>query len=377
MVSTGQCIALAHGSKEAIRACLDARPQDDQYGYVPSISLGAVFVVVFGISGLAHLGQLVYARRYWWMACMVVGNIRESPAHVLAPFVNPAELGERYKPCERTGAGGKTHDSQTDFSFCSLAVEILGWAGRLWAHYAPLSFSAYVMQICTLIIAPTFMSAALYWAGGLIISHLDPSRSWLSGNWFKAIFIVADVVSLVIQAIGGGMAGSAVGANPKPDQLRTGSNIMLAGIVIQLAVMVFYVAYMAVWAFLARRTLKRAGGRIQLMLLALFASSLGIIIRGCYRTPELHEGFKGWIATQQIWMLFDAIPIAFSTFVLNVIHPHWFLVYPHNLDSVYLSDKPTSSSSPAQTATRNGSDTTVAQGLQQSIVKGEKVAQQV
>lgn len=37
----------------------------------------------------------------------------------------------------------------------------------------------------------------------------------------------------------------------------------------------------------------------------------------CYRTPELAEGFSGWIATQQIWMLFDAVPIAFSSFVLK------------------------------------------------------------
>lgn len=175
------------------------------------------------------------------------------------------------------------------------------------------------MQICCLVIAPTFMSASLYWAGGLIISHLDPSKSWVSGNWFKGIFIVADVVSLVIQAIGGGMAGSAVGTNPKPDQLHKGSNIMLAGIVIQLAIMVFYVAYMAAWTFLARRTVKRAGTRIRLMLLALFASSVGIIVRGCYRTPELNEGFKGWIATQQLWMLFDAVPIAFATFVLKSV----------------------------------------------------------
>lgn len=37
----------------------------------------------------------------------------------------------------------------------------------------------------------------------------------------------------------------------------------------------------------------------------------------CYRTPELAEGFSGWIATQQIWMLFDAVPVAFSSFVLK------------------------------------------------------------
>jgi hypothetical protein len=26
-------------------------------------------------------------------------------------------------------------------------VEVLGWAARLWAHWSPLSFDAYVMQV--------------------------------------------------------------------------------------------------------------------------------------------------------------------------------------------------------------------------------------
>lgn len=50
-----------------------------QYGYVPSISLAAVFLTVFGITTLLHLGQLVIARRYWWMVCMVIGGVCESP----------------------------------------------------------------------------------------------------------------------------------------------------------------------------------------------------------------------------------------------------------------------------------------------------------
>jgi hypothetical protein len=67
------------------------------------------------------------------------------------------------------------------------------------------------MQICVLVIAPTFFSAALYWAGGLIIAGVAPSTSsrWLSPKRFKIVFITADVVALVIQGVGGGLAGSA------------------------------------------------------------------------------------------------------------------------------------------------------------------------
>jgi hypothetical protein len=54
---------------------------------------------------------------------------------------------------------------------------------------------------------------------------------------FVAIFLTADIVSLVLQAIGGGWAASAEA--PVPD---AASNLMLAGIAFQLAVMIIFVA---------------------------------------------------------------------------------------------------------------------------------------
>ena len=77
------------------------------------------------------------------------------------------------------------------------------------------------LQICCLVIAPTFYSAALYWAAGLAIANVAPQKSWLSGRAFKTFFIAADLVSLIVQAVGGGMAGSAVGTDPQ--QVETGS----------------------------------------------------------------------------------------------------------------------------------------------------------
>ena len=55
---------------------------------------------------------------------------------------------------------------------------------------------------------------------------------------------------------------------------------MLAGIVIQLAVMVFYVLYMAIWAWKAKVQVKRAGRKMEIMLLGMFVASVGIIVRG-------------------------------------------------------------------------------------------------
>ncbi|POY76083.1 hypothetical protein BMF94_0806 [Rhodotorula taiwanensis] len=259
----------------------------EQYGYVPSLSYGIIFVVLYSISTLLQLGETVYARRYWWMLSAVCGGI----------------------------------------------LEIIGWAARIYAHGHPLNYTAYVMQIYCLIIAPTFYSAALYFGGGVAIAHVAPREAWIPTRWSKCGFLAADVISLVIQAVGGGIAGGAVGEPNNGAQIKRGSNIMLAGIVFQLAVMVFYVVYHVAWAIRARREIKLAGGRLQLMLLGLLLASAGIIARGSYRTPELAEGFDGWIATRQSWMLFDGIPISFAAFTLNVFHPAWFMRFSSEIEA--------------------------------------------
>lgn len=118
----------------------------EQYGYVPSLSYGIIFVVLYSISTLLQLGETVYARRYWWMLSAVCGGIRECSISVLGPRTAP-----------RVPATTKCHyphapvlRSQRDSWLtrpCSCAVEIIGWAARIYAHGHPLNYTAYVMQV--------------------------------------------------------------------------------------------------------------------------------------------------------------------------------------------------------------------------------------
>ncbi|GAA5976837.1 hypothetical protein JCM5350_007263 [Sporobolomyces pararoseus] len=246
-----------------------------QYGYVPSISYGVVFIVIFALTLIAHTAQIVVSRKMWFMICMSLGC-----------------LGE-----------------------------VIGWAFRLLSHYKPENKDAYIGQISILIISPTFFSAVCYWALGIIIQLVGPQHSLLSAKTFKITFVIADFISLVVQGVGGGIAGSAI---TQPD-LDLGSNIMLGGIVFQLFVMVVYVAYGLHWSYKSRREIVESGKKMQYLLYALFAASLCIIARGIFRTIELEEGFAGYLAVHEQYILIDAIPIAACSFILNVIHPAWFL----------------------------------------------------
>ncbi|GAA5988307.1 hypothetical protein JCM11641_006657 [Rhodosporidiobolus odoratus] len=276
-----------------LAAQADTSYEEDPYGYGlqgPSLALNATFLALFILSFILHVGQLGISRRYWWMAVMPVG----------------------------------------------CACEILGWAARVWSHYN-LPGDGFIIQICVLVLAPTFFSAALYWSGGLIIEYVAPARSrWLSPKWFKIIFLTADIVSLVIQGIGGGMAGSAAGDDL--DQLNRGSDIMLAGIIIQLVIMIFFSFYMLAWGWAARREIAKSGSRMQLFIAAIGVASAAIIIRGGFRTAELKQGFRGSLAENELMILFDGIPVAVASFLLNFFHPHWFLrLSPTALPSPTLS----------------------------------------
>ena len=76
------------------------------------------------------------------------------------------------------------------------------------------------------------------------ISRLRPAT-------YTFIFIGADVVSLVLQSIGGGMSAEAA----TPDQEKTGVNVMTAGLAFQVFSLVLFIVLCAEYAFrVSRRT---------------------------------------------------------------------------------------------------------------------------
>ena len=94
------------------------------------------------------------------------------------------------------------------------------------------------MQIVTLIMAPVFFSAYNYILLGQAISVLGPVHSVLRPDWYVAIFLMADLISLVLQAVGGGQAARSAKNSTPTD---TATDIMVAGIIFQLISMGIFV----------------------------------------------------------------------------------------------------------------------------------------
>ncbi|KAJ6553153.1 RTA1 like protein-domain-containing protein [Mycena capillaripes] len=92
-------------------------------------------------------------------------------------------------------------------------LETVGW-GVL--HSPPQTFKAYEMQIVYTIMGPTPLAAANFIILGRIINRLSPNYSRLSPRLYTILFLCCDIVSLVVQAIGGGMNAQAVSQRRNP-----------------------------------------------------------------------------------------------------------------------------------------------------------------
>jgi len=257
------------------------------YGYFPSKGVAITFVALYGLSTLCHIAQATYYRIYWLFATVIL---------------------------------------------CG-AMETTGWTGRLWSSISPFLKTPFQIQITSTILAPTPLLAANFVIFGIIVNQLGPQYSRLKANRYTAIFCACDVLSLVIQGLGGAIAAAAStlhGANQ-------GANIMLGGIVFQLFVIILF--SLCVLEYLIRHakdapvrseSTTRARGvitrKLEVMLGGLAFVTLLLFIRSVYRTVELADGWTGRIIRTEVYFnVLDGGMVTLAMYTYNFCHPGWFL----------------------------------------------------
>ena len=175
---------------------------------------------------------------------------------------------------------------------------------------------------CFCLPAPTFFTAGIYVILGRLIAHVGPHSSPIAPKTYLWIFCSCDVLSLVVQAVGGGMASVASGeanGNTKP-----GTDIMVAGILFQLASISIFVALLIM--FLLRVRHARFPWNLKLLVGAMIFSVVMIYIRSIYRSIELLQGWNGYLITHQIYfVVLDAVLMVLAVSVFNVLNPGWLL----------------------------------------------------
>ncbi|KAJ7641551.1 RTA1-like protein [Roridomyces roridus] len=271
------------------------------YGYVPHEYVAIIFISLFGISTIVHVGQVIYYRMWWLLftACLC-------------------------------GAG-----------------ELVGWSGRLWSSLTPdqALTNPYMMQITTTIIAPTPLIAVNFILLTWIITRLGPCYARLTPSRYSLIFTSCDIFALVVQGAGGGIASGAHTVSGT----QLGSNIMLGGIIFQFVAIIAYAALASdfFWHYSKDRPVHadvtRDRGCFELkmktMVGALAFSTLVLFIRSIYRIIELAGGWHGRIIQTEVYFnVLDGGMVVLAIVVINLAHPGWLLgpqhtqAYLHNFE---------------------------------------------
>lgn len=120
------------------------------------------------------------------------------------------------------------------------------------------------------------------------ITYISPKHSRFNPRLFYYIFIPCDIISLILQAIGGAMSSTSNGSS------NNGVNIALAGLSFQVATLVVFVALTVDYFIRSRKVWRstRLPLKFKVFLTFLTLATVLILIRCCYRVYELNEGYS-------------------------------------------------------------------------------------
>ena len=176
--------------------------------------------------------------------------------------------------------------------------------------------------------APCFFSAAIYYILGQMITQYGRRYSLISARMYLAVFVSFDIISIVIQAVGGASASKAGGEDP-PGNTKPGTHIMMAGIIIQLVSMSVFGLLWLVFLWRAR-----AAPISRVLVVATTFSAFCIIVRNFYRAVELSQGWNGYLITHEVYFaVLDGALMALSVGVFNMVFPTRYLTGEPKVDS--------------------------------------------
>lgn len=190
-----------------------------------------------------------------------------------------------------------------------------------------------MIQICCLTISPAFLAAGIYFCLSRIVTTIGSDNSRIPPKWYPRIFIPCDVISLILQAAGGGISAS---AGTDKDLANLGTNIMIAGLAFQVFTLTVFIILAADFFFRTwsrmrslgsaaldpRNAALRGSRAFRSFLCALSLSTIFIYIRCIYRVVELSGGWDGkMIKEEGPFIALEGVMIVLACLVLNLAHP--------------------------------------------------------
>ncbi|KAH6869072.1 RTA1 like protein-domain-containing protein [Thelonectria olida] len=223
--------------------------------YVPSTPAAALFTALF-ILGTAYITWRMFKSRTWFCTAFVVGGL----------------------------------------------LEAIGYAARAAARDKTDQCMPYVIQSTFILVAPALFAASIYMILGRLIRSLHATTlSIIPIKWLTKIFVCGDVASFMVQASGAGIM-------VKSDSPKTGENIILGGLFIQIIIFGFFAVTAAIFHVRVRRYRTPSHSNWQQTMRMLYIVSVTIMVRSIFRVVEYIMGQDGYLLKNE-WTLyvFDAL----------------------------------------------------------------------
>jgi hypothetical protein len=176
------------------------------------------------------------------------------------------------------------------------------------------------------------VNAFAYMVFARIVHFYSPTRKvWLfSPSILAVIFVTLDIISFVIQLVGGGMAGPGASAESQ----KKGLNIYMGGIGMQEGFIVLFLGLVIKFhrdQLQAERVGRLAADKIagwKKLIWALYGCLLAITIRIVYRLAEFSAGLGAnnpLPSNEPVLYVLESTPMWLAIFVWSIIHPGRFI----------------------------------------------------
>ncbi|KAH7155924.1 RTA1 like protein-domain-containing protein [Dactylonectria macrodidyma] len=249
--------------------------------YIPSLPAAIIFVVVFAILTAAHSWKL-FRHRMWFCFPFVVGGL----------------------------------------------FEIIGYIGRVAAYNSTGTLIPYILQSIFLLIAPILFAASLYMTlSRIILAVGGASCSMIAPRWLTRIFVFGDAFSFLIQSSGAGLRVRA-GSGSSTSNPNLGSNIIVGGLIFQIAIFAIFVITAVRFQLKFRRHEASKNAMDipwQACLNMLYVTSAFIMIRNIFRVAEYAMGSDGYLLGHE-WGVY-----VFDASLMTLTMVWFFLRYPSQL----------------------------------------------
>jgi hypothetical protein len=179
-----------------------------------------------------------------------------------------------------------------------------------------------VQQLLTLLPPAAYLAFNYILYGRFIVNCVDRRYSWIKPERVARYFVISDITTFLIQGGGGGLEASA-----KQTSQKLGSDILLAGLVLQTLSFAFFMILVArAWHGVLRDGFVLRQEPWGPIVWLLMFSSTAYMVRCIYRVIELGQGNGGYLVTHEIYFyLLDSLPLLIGICTYIIYWPTRYL----------------------------------------------------